>query len=138
VSGDEALQSLDLSSLALIKIDVEGGELEVLRGLESTISRFKPYIVFEVLPHMIVRTRTELDTTTKEVRDRRHDQIDELLRNTGYTIFRIETVSGIRETSKLQAASHQLFNYIAVPEAEVGSFQQAYSGPVADALPPNN
>jgi len=33
--------------LDFIKIDVEGAELEVLRGAEQTIKRNKPYIIFE-------------------------------------------------------------------------------------------
>ncbi|MCY7422747.1 MAG: FkbM family methyltransferase [Chitinophagaceae bacterium] len=33
--------------IALIKIDVEGGELDVLRGAERIIENYKPYILFE-------------------------------------------------------------------------------------------
>ncbi len=34
----------------LIKIDVEGHELEVLRGGEASIVKWKPYVIFESLP----------------------------------------------------------------------------------------
>jgi len=33
--------------ITLIKMDVEGGEYDVIRGAEKTISRWKPYILFE-------------------------------------------------------------------------------------------
>lgn len=36
-----------LNSLQLIKIDVEGFELNVLKGLKNTISKFRPRIIFE-------------------------------------------------------------------------------------------
>jgi hypothetical protein len=32
---------------ALIKIDVEGAELDVLRGAEETVAMFRPIVVFE-------------------------------------------------------------------------------------------
>lgn len=47
--GDEFLQQLDIEQVAVIKIDVEGAELEVLRGLKGTISTHQPYIYCEVL-----------------------------------------------------------------------------------------
>ncbi len=34
-------------AVALIKIDVEGAELQVLRGALRTIRRSKPYVIFE-------------------------------------------------------------------------------------------
>jgi len=41
------LDSLNLSKVELIKIDVEGVELEVLRGAKETIERHSPIICFE-------------------------------------------------------------------------------------------
>ena len=41
------LDSLDLSRLDLIKIDVEGMELEVLQGAKATLERFRPIIIVE-------------------------------------------------------------------------------------------
>jgi FkbM family methyltransferase len=48
--GDVPMKPLDdfkLNGVSLIKIDVEGYELHVLRGAEETIKRCKPFIVFE-------------------------------------------------------------------------------------------
>ncbi|WP_204335942.1 FkbM family methyltransferase, partial [Klebsiella pneumoniae] len=44
----------------LIKIDVEGFELRVLRGLADTIRRFKPKILCEFNP-MCIREQAETD-----------------------------------------------------------------------------
>jgi FkbM family methyltransferase len=41
------LDSLGVASCALIKIDVEGMELQVLNGADGTIARFRPVIYFE-------------------------------------------------------------------------------------------
>jgi len=48
--GDEALAALNVSRVSVIKIDVEGAELEVVRGLRNTISTCRPSIICEVLP----------------------------------------------------------------------------------------
>lgn len=45
---DHYVPSVGLSSLDLVKIDVEGGELEVLRGAERAIDRYQPVFVVEV------------------------------------------------------------------------------------------
>ena len=39
---------LDVTSLALIKMDIEGSELDALKGAEQTIRRHKPVIVIEL------------------------------------------------------------------------------------------
>jgi len=44
---DEVLKDENLNSTSLIKIDVEGAELEVLEGAYHTISSLKPLVIFE-------------------------------------------------------------------------------------------
>jgi FkbM family methyltransferase len=48
--GDEAVESLGVSDLGLIKIDVEGLELAVLEGLKRTLSSQDPVVMFEAHP----------------------------------------------------------------------------------------
>ncbi len=47
VKGDDLLTELSVNKVALIKIDVEGFEFEVLKGLYQTILKDKPVIIFE-------------------------------------------------------------------------------------------
>jgi len=48
VRFDEFVPQLQLERLDIMKIDVEGAELAVLRGAEDTIRRFMPLIIMEV------------------------------------------------------------------------------------------
>ncbi|MEO8886322.1 MAG: FkbM family methyltransferase [Mucilaginibacter sp.] len=45
--ADELLEIQSLNSLALVKIDVEGFEYHVLKGLKQTLQKHKPRIIFE-------------------------------------------------------------------------------------------
>ncbi|RZA02786.1 MAG: FkbM family methyltransferase [Sphingobacteriaceae bacterium] len=45
--GDDIPEIQSLNSLALIKIDVEGFEFHVLKGLKQTLEKHKPRIIFE-------------------------------------------------------------------------------------------
>ncbi len=47
--GDQVLAELGIREIAAIKIDVEGAELEVLRGLAGTLAEQRPPVLFEVL-----------------------------------------------------------------------------------------
>jgi FkbM family methyltransferase len=46
---DDVLKELGIARVDLIKIDVEGAELEVLRGLEETLRKESPRLIIEVL-----------------------------------------------------------------------------------------
>jgi len=48
VMGDSCQVVLDLDFIDLIKIDVEGAELEVLRGLSNTVAKYRPVVKVEL------------------------------------------------------------------------------------------
>jgi FkbM family methyltransferase len=50
--GDEVVESLGISRLGLIKIDVEGLELAVLEGLKRTLNSQDPVVMFEAHPEV--------------------------------------------------------------------------------------
>lgn len=49
VRGDQLLQQASVTDLRLIKIDVEGAEVEVIEGLADTLAAKKPLVCVEVL-----------------------------------------------------------------------------------------
>jgi len=76
-TGDHFVRQVAPSTISLIKIDVEGAELGVLKGFSATLSQYRPFVVFEVLPH---RTAQEALRT---------QAVDDFLRGAGYKIKRI-------------------------------------------------
>jgi len=50
VPGDEYIDLLKIDEVSAIKIDVEGAELLVLKGLKNTIEKCRPYMYTEVWP----------------------------------------------------------------------------------------
>lgn len=45
---DSIIRELDVSHVDWVKIDVEGAEVEALRGLENTLSKYKPNLILEI------------------------------------------------------------------------------------------
>ena len=48
-TGDFLLKKVTDAPISIIKIDVEGGELDVLLGMDDTIDQHRPYLIVEVL-----------------------------------------------------------------------------------------
>ena len=48
--GDEVLRGLQPGPIAFVKVDVEGYEASVLKGLSQTLSEHKPVVMFESQP----------------------------------------------------------------------------------------
>jgi FkbM family methyltransferase len=44
---DDLVDRLGISSLKLVKMDIEGSEADAIRGMKKTIARFRPIILFE-------------------------------------------------------------------------------------------
>lgn len=53
VTLDDVIASRHLDRVDLIKIDVDGDELSVLRGARKTIARFKPVVIFEIGSYLL-------------------------------------------------------------------------------------
>lgn len=78
--------------VGIVKIDVEGAELEVVRSLSAMIRRDRPVILVELLPVYSERN---------EARKSRQDELERILSDLGYAILRVEkkpdnTYSGLR------------------------------------------
>ncbi|WP_340643878.1 FkbM family methyltransferase [Phenylobacterium sp.] len=56
-----ALDSLELPSCRLLKVDVDGGEIGVLRGAEAFLARHRPLLVIEVMNFNIAEALSLID-----------------------------------------------------------------------------
>jgi len=70
--------------IAVVKIDVEGGELFVIEGLLPVLQRSRPYVVAEVLPG------------SNEERMERQEAIERHLSQLNYRLYRIRRTSDER------------------------------------------
>lgn len=52
MSLDQLVERLDLQRLDLVKLDVDGHELDVLGGSHVTLSRFRPRFILELAPYV--------------------------------------------------------------------------------------
>jgi FkbM family methyltransferase len=82
-----------LGEMAIIKIDVEGAELEVLMSLKSVIIKNQPIILVEILPAYI-KDLTE--------RVERQNKIGQLVKELGYDILRIHKTSSKKQVERLE------------------------------------
>lgn len=49
---DQLVEKLGLWRVDLIKLDVDGNELDVLEGAQSTLARFRPRLIIELAPYV--------------------------------------------------------------------------------------
>ena len=90
---------IDSSKVGTVKIDVEGAELEVLKGVKSFLIKSRPYIIVEVLP---------VYNEKNNVRLQRQTEIETILRENEYCIVRI------LKTSDNHLASFECINTIGI------------------------
>jgi Methyltransferase FkbM domain len=61
VRFDELAVERNLPRADLIKIDVEGAELEILRGMENYVTSHHPVFVIELHPHLLPQFMASVD-----------------------------------------------------------------------------
>ncbi|MCW9013582.1 MAG: FkbM family methyltransferase [Gammaproteobacteria bacterium] len=93
--GDEFFEMLDPEAICAFKIDVEGAELEVLRGLQATITKYRPYLFCEIwqLP--------EASHPTYDEKYKRLKAICDLLGGLNYSILGVDKADA-SSVSKLE------------------------------------
>ena len=107
LNGREVLQ-LQTIKIGVIKIDVEGGELEVINGMLSFIQRDRPLIICEILP---------VYNAGNVFRLTRQEQLEAILESASYKIARIDNCGGVAEINLIGVNSDiDLVNYLLFPE----------------------
>ncbi len=123
--GDEVFPLLPDEAISIVKIDVEGAELEVLRGLSNTLHKYQPFVVFEVLNNYLSVTRENLTEEMTEYRNDRARQISSYFDGLDYTVFNIRGTSLILSEviTPEVSADLSITDYLAVPKELVPQIQ---------------
>ncbi len=120
---DDVRQTLNLERISFMKIDVEGFELEVLKGMRQTFSDARPVVVCEIL-----FTDTHADLSVNAARN---EGIMKLMNELNYAVFQLikspddqRIVDAIRieqfSNEILTEKNFHLFDYLFVPSEEPG------------------
>ena len=106
ISLDEWVKSENLSQIDLIKLDVDGNEVEVLKGAQETLKKFRPMVLVEFSP---IHYRDRSETFAEQV---------ELLKSAGYEFQTLNRERIPQEASEIekQIPWGVLVNVLGVPK----------------------
>lgn len=117
ISADELPAELMEQQLAIIKIDVEGGESDVIEGIASTLKRARPFLLVEILPAYSTKNKSRLE---------RQRKIEAVLKSANYAMFQIrkdqdENLSGVVRISEIGIETDlAMADYLMVPVEDIG------------------
>jgi FkbM family methyltransferase len=121
--GDDYLS--DVPEIAFVKVDAEGAEVAILRGLQRTIAKHLPVIAFEVLPIAELESGRPLSEAWHRKRHemaaarRAHArEMREILESHGYTIGTFDTE--FRPGAQLESSHYEGFDFVAVHPRATG------------------
>ena len=136
--GDDVVMALPEGPVFLIKIDVEGLELEVLKGLDNTLKRHRPPVYFEVMGYALFLDGTYPrryfggDLTPEQisclVENRRANMVKlhQFWMEREYLLFRALEDGTVRLTTTLdEPDSPGEMNFLAIPQADLSAFKEA-------------
>ncbi|MCB0496865.1 MAG: FkbM family methyltransferase [Cyclobacteriaceae bacterium] len=82
---DDFSKNLPITKIDVIKIDIEGAELEAIKGMTMLISRFNPIIIIEVLPSY---------SESNSFRINRQNELFTIVKDLGYKVYHIKNKIG--------------------------------------------
>lgn len=113
-------KTIAIPRVAIIKIDVEGAELEVLRSFSELLAADRPIIIIEILPTYHSENTARLQ---------RQEAIEAIIRNLDYEIFRIikdEHITGLEKIDLIGVHSDvNKSDYLFVPKHLVTNIPSA-------------
>jgi FkbM family methyltransferase len=118
-----AVKGIDIGNIDIIKIDVEGGELEVLESLAECLTQYKPIILLEVLPVYSIDNNDRLERQTS---------LEVLLAKHEYRIYRIikselGRLNAVKEVKEFGIHNDlNLCDYVLIPIDQVGEVQNHF------------
>lgn len=112
---------LNIDKISIVKIDVEGAELEVVKSLYSVFNDYRPIVILEVLP---------VYSNEKKMRKERQEELEQLFCELNYLFFRVDksannTYIGLKKIKEIGIHSDlNQCDYVVIPnelEAQFGS-----------------
>jgi FkbM family methyltransferase len=121
IKGDDIFEQLGQPVIAILKIDVEGAELEVLKGFSKTLLLHKPFIICEILPVY------HLSSERLAHRQERQQNLIEKLTELDYLLFRIINGQELQIINEIEIHGDlKKTNYIGVPKEFIKSIGQTF------------
>ena len=122
-TGDIMLQGVD--RIGAIKIDAEGHEQQVLRGLRQTIQRHRPIVILEIMPWSHLEQQTYDRGYFGELSDeQRHRlianrqahaaELERLFAEINYSLCRFDT-AGVARRVSAQESTFERQDFVAIP-----------------------
>lgn len=118
-TGDEILFDKE-TRIGIIKADVEGAELEVIKGMKKIIERDMPVIILEILPYY------DSVSENGQYRKGRMDALLAFLKTMGYAFFRIsEKTTGVETFEELATHSDMSqTNFLFLPKQQAAEIHE--------------
>jgi hypothetical protein len=130
---DSLAKFVNSKYVGIVKIDVEGAELEVIKSLLNLIRRDKPIILIEMLP---------VYSEKNELRKNMQVELEHIFFDLGYSILRVEktsanTFSGLRHIDEIGIHSDLTqCDHVIVPNEQLARLQIAFGMSASKALNP--
>ncbi|MGB8214197.1 MAG: FkbM family methyltransferase [Anaerolineales bacterium] len=120
---DSLAKLVSRSCVGIVKIDVEGSELEVIKSLLKVIERDRPIILVEVLP--------AYPDDNFQRRMNRQGELEHIFTDVNFAILRVEktninTFSGLRQIEKFGIHTDStMCDYVIVPNEKLANLKTA-------------